>query len=72
MHVKHIGNPVVTANRISVIKVEDLLQQQIKLDFPEHQRKERSEMSGGSQVSGKCQNCQISGWTLLYWTAIKE
>lgn len=41
------GNPVVTVNRISIIKVEDLLQQQIKMDFPEHQHKERSEMSIG-------------------------
>lgn len=41
------GNPVVTVNRISIIKGEDLLQQQIKMDFPEHQHKERSEMSIG-------------------------
>ena len=44
MDVKHIGKSV-TANKISVIKIEDLLQQQINMDFPEHQHKERSEMS---------------------------
>lgn len=39
------GKPAVMANRISVTRVEDLLQQQLKLDFPEHQLKERVEMS---------------------------
>ncbi|XP_034057992.1 uncharacterized protein LOC117536983 [Gymnodraco acuticeps] len=37
--------PVVTANRISVVEIEELLKQQVKLDFPEHQHKERLEMS---------------------------
>ena len=37
--------PVVTANRISVVEIKELLKQQVKLDFPEHQHKERLEMS---------------------------
>lgn len=45
MDTAHSGKPVVMANRISVTKMEDLLQQQIKLDFPEHMHEERLEMS---------------------------
>lgn len=45
MDITRIGKPVIMANRISLIKLEDLLQQQIKMDFPEHQHEERTEMS---------------------------
>ena len=36
---------VITANRISLVKIEELLQQQLKHDFPERQHEERLEMS---------------------------
>lgn len=45
MDITCTGKPVVTANRISVIKLENLLRQQIKMDFPEHRHEERTEMS---------------------------
>ena len=36
---------VITANRISLVKIEELLQQQLKHDFPERQHEESLEMS---------------------------
>ena len=36
---------VITANRISLVKIEELLQQQMKHDFPERQHEECLEMS---------------------------
>lgn len=38
--------PQVTVNRISVAKLEDLTQQQMKFDFPEQQLTDKLEMSG--------------------------
>lgn len=43
--VSKTGKQIVMANRISVVKLEELIQQQIKQDFPEHQKEERLEMS---------------------------
>lgn len=39
------GRPYVTANRISIANIEELLVQQYNQDFPEQQHKERSELS---------------------------
>lgn len=43
--VSKIGKAMVMAHRISVVKMEELMQWQIKYDFPEHQHKECQEMS---------------------------
>lgn len=41
----HGGQPTFMAHRISVVQLDELLQQQIRHDFPERQHEERLEMS---------------------------
>ena len=43
--VSKVGQPIVMAHRISVVRMEEFMQQQIKYDFPERQYEERLEMS---------------------------
>ncbi len=38
--VSKTGKPAVMAHRFSVVKIEELMQQQIKYDFPERQQEE--------------------------------
>lgn len=40
-----LEKPIAMAYRISVVKMEELMQQQIKFNFPERQHEERLEMS---------------------------
>lgn len=50
------GN-VITTNRISLVRIEELLQQQMKYDFPERQHEERLEMSQEDHIfMGKVSN----------------